>query len=281
MRQVLDTHTHVWNRARHPQGWIDPETMAAIYRDFTLAELEAALGEVGVHEAIVVQASHAISETEDILNGADSAAIVGVVGWVDRESPALADDLSRLQALPNGHKLVGIRHLLHVEPDPEWMLRATVSRGLNILAAANLPFDLVIRPDQLVLASMAVDKNPNVRFVLDHLAKPPIASGDLTRWQHAVRALAERPNVVAKLSGLTIEADWVAWTPGQIAAVLTTGLEAFGASRLMFGSDWPLVRLTGSYAGWLDTYLEWSEQLSPAEQSALDSANARQAYGLK
>ena len=144
--------------------------------------------------------------------------------------------------------------------------------------AAGLSFDLVVRPWQLPVATQVAAAHPELTFVLDHLGKPPIASGQLNRWRQDLDAIAALPNVAAKLSGLTIEADWLGWSPSHITPILDHALAAFGPERLMFGSDWPLVQLTGGYAPWLDCYLAWSGALSPSEQASMDASTARGAY---
>ncbi|UZX02944.1 amidohydrolase family protein [Arthrobacter sp. CDRTa11] len=282
-RNIIDSHTHVWNRSRHPQPWID-SSMSPINRDFSAEDLRSALSGVAsaglqVCKAVIVQAVNSDQETDDLLAAASEAGIDGVVGWVDVASDDLSDVLDRRRADPAG-KLVGLRHLAHLDPDPDWLGRSDVARGLTTIGNHGLPFDVVIRHWQLSAASKAIASKPEVSFVLNHLGKPPIASGDLSAWSSDLRALADCPNTVAKLSGLTIEANWKSWTYEEVAAVMDTALEAFGADRLMFGSDWPLVRLTGGYHSWLETYLQWSSSLSPSEQEALDRGTAAATYGI-
>jgi len=284
-RALLDAHTHVWTMARHPQAWIDPSTMAVIDRDFSVSDLVAAIDRAeseraSVTGAVIVQASNSLSETMDILTeAANVPEIEGVVGWVDLTSPSMERDLDQLEALVGGEKLHGIRHLAHEEEDERWLAGEDVDRGLDALGRRGLAFDLVVRAPQLGVAREVVLAHPGTRFVLDHLGKPPIASGELTAWEAGLRAIANAGNVVAKVSGLTIEADWASWSPASIRPVLDTALEAFGPERLMFGSDWPLVELPGGYSGWLDAYLDWSAGLSPSERLAMDSGTARRTYG--
>jgi L-fuconolactonase len=304
-RSIVDGHAHVWNRARTPIDWID-ESLPEIDRDFSVAELEQAGASaarrngVEIVGHVLVQALNDAGETDDLLRTAHGP----VVGWVDIAAAGAGDVAdadgsagaagasARLQALregPGGHRLAGIRHLAHVDPDPEWMLAPAVARGLDLLAAEGLTFDLVVRPWQLPMAVTVADAHPGLRLVLDHLGQPPaedpagIPSGGpsddtFACWQHDLAALARRPNVVAKISGVATRGEQAG--PGShLDRVLTTALDAFGPSRLMFGSDWPLVRLADDYPSWLELYLAWSGGLSVAEQHSIDSATARQTYG--
>ncbi len=171
-----------------------------------------------------------------------------MVGWADLSRPDTADQLRAAQGGPGGPALVAVRHQLQEEPDQQWLARPQVRAGLRAVAAAGLAYDLVISPHQLPLVTETVAALPEVRFVLDHAGKPAIASGDLSAWTADLRALAARPNVAVKLSGLVTEADWDSWTPGQLHPVMEYVLERFGPDRTMFGSDWPVCLLAASYA---------------------------------
>lgn len=281
-RTLLDGHLHTWERARHPQPWIDPETMPEIDRDFTIADAAAALRNNGTDRAVVVQSLNTTQETLDLLAGAAaSSAAAGVVGWVDLTADVPAQ-LAVLSAAPGGAGLVGIRHLAHLESDPTWLLRPDVSVGIDAVADAGLPMDVVVRAHQLPMAAQLADRHPRAHLVLDHLGKPPLQTGgaDLDRWAVDLGELARRRNVVAKVSGLTLEDDWKAWTPRGLARVVEVALATFGVDRLMFGSDWPLVELTGGYTRWRDAYLELTAGLSPGEQASLDSGTAHRVYGV-
>jgi L-fuconolactonase len=281
-RTLVDSHLHSWELARHPQPWIDPESMPEIDRDFTIADAATTVIGCGVAGAVVVQALNSTQETLDLLAGASSSSsVLGVVGWVDLIGDVPAQ-LAELRSAPGGSALVGIRHLAHLESDPSWLLRLDVSAGIDAVVAAGLPFDVVIRAHQLPVAAQLADHHPHARLVLDHLGKPPLLAGgaDLDRWTVDLAELARRDNLVAKVSGLTIEDDWKAWTPGRLAGVVEEALAAFGVDRLMFGSDWPLVNLTGGYVAWLDAYLGLTAGLSPDEQAIMDGVTARGVYGL-
>ncbi len=280
MRQVIDAHVHVWNRSEEPQEWIDPETMPEIDRDFTLDDLETTLQAEQVGTAVVVQSVNSSKETESLLTATLGPAVAGVVGWCDLTAPDVRDTLDRLTSMTNGARLVGIRHLAHLEPDERWLRRADVRRGLNAVADAGLVFDLVVNPQQLRTCAEVVDEHPGLEFVLDHLGKPPLRSGAIGEWADDLVGLAARENVSAKVSGLTMEADWKRWTPEDLASALEIAFASFGPDRLMFGSDWPLVRTSGGYASWLDAARVLTEHLSAGEHDAVFFETAARVYGV-
>ena len=272
---IVDSHVHMWQRSRTPQPWIDPETMRAIDRDFWVSDLEAEMGATGIDQAVLVQSANSAAETAQLLGVSQSRGILGVVGWIDLAAD-VPSQLDEIRHLPGGANLVGIRHLAHTDPDPMWLARHDVGTGLHALGAANLPFDLVISASQLRIATTVVAAHPEVVFVLDHLAKPPLRSGNLSQWKDDLAALAELPNVWSKLSGLAIETDWATWGVHDLEPVVELALEAFGPSRLMFGSDWPLVELTGGLSQWLQTAMTLT---SHSDSQAIFASNALGVYG--
>jgi L-fuconolactonase len=274
---TIDSHVHLWRRERTPQRWIDPDSMGAIDRDFWIDDLEAVLARHQIEGAVIVQASDSSLETSDLLEAALPATVAAVVGWVDLESPSVADDLEALRALPNAGRLAGIRHLAHIDPDPHWLARRSVSRGLDVLESAGLSFDLVVTPQQLGESATLAAEHPGITLVLDHLGKSPLRSGQLAEWEAGLGALAAHPNVFAKVSGLTIEADWNGWATSDLDHAITVALECFGPARLMWGSDWPLVELAGGYGAWLHAARDILSHLSGAEQAAIFSQTARAA----
>jgi L-fuconolactonase len=206
--------------------------------------------------------------------------VAGVVGWADLTSPAVADEIGRLRAGPGGDLLVGIRHLVQDEPDPDWLGRPDVRRGLRAVCAAGLTYDLLVRPGQLPAALAVTGALGNVRFVLDHGAKPEIAHRRLEPWASLIRALAARPNVICKVSGLVTEAG-PGWRRDQIAPYVDHLLDCFGPTRLLFGSDWPVCTLAASYAEVVAVARDaLALRLGPAELRAVFAANAVSAYGL-
>ncbi|TQS19594.1 amidohydrolase family protein [Microbispora sp. KK1-11] len=271
---AIDAHVHLWNRATDPQPWIDPTTMAAIDRDFTPGDLERMLDSAGVDAAVVVQASNSAAETRRLL-AHPSPRIAGVVGWTD----LTADVAAQLDGLDPAarRRLVGIRHLVHIDPDPDWLARPDVGRALDQLGARDLGFDLVVRWWQLPLAAAVVAAYPGVRFVVDHLGG--IAeSDDDAGWEAGLRELAGRPNTFAKISGL---AGLVNGGDGaRLRRVVDVALDAFGPERLMYGSDWPLAELGAGAVAWRRAVDELIGELSPAERQSIMSGAASVLYGL-
>ena len=285
---VIDAHHHVWDLAVRDQPWISGPAMAAIRRSFSLDDLRPHAAAAGVGATVLVQTVDVAAETPEMLAlAARDPLVAGVVGWTDLTSPAIADTLARLAACPGGGRLVSIRHQVQSEPDPDWLCRPDVIRGLRAVAAAGLCYDLVLRPHQLPAAVHAATAVPGLTFVLDHAGKPPVG-GDLTGWAAAVRDLAARPNTVCKLSGLVTEVV-PALAPGTrsdytvraaFAEVADAVLSAFGADRVMFGSDWPVCLLASDYAGVFGLARSLTTGLSPAERAAVFGATAARAYQL-
>ena len=206
--------------------------------------------------------------------------IAGVVGWMDLTAPDPAQALEYLGHAPGGQMLRGIRHLVQDEPDPDWLGRPEVRRGLAAVGAAALPYDLLVRPPQAEAALRLVREAPDQVFVLDHLGKPPVAEGELEPWAAWIRGMAAQPNVVGKLSGLVTEADWGTWTVPDLRPYTDIALEAFGPDRLMFGSDWPVCVLAGSYGEVFQTATDLTAELSVDERAAVFGGTATRVYGI-
>lgn len=278
---LVDAHVHVWDRARHAQPWIDPVAMAPIDRDFDLLALRADADAGSPPRVVLVQTVPVEAETRDLLQTArDDPLVAGVVGWVDLTGVAVADRLSGLVAADGGKRLVGVRHLLQDEPDPAWLDRPDARRGAQAVADAGLALDLVIRSHQLPAVVRLARALPGVRLVLDHLGKPPVAAGELEPWCTDIFALAGAPNATVKLSGLVTEAHWSSWSTEQIAPYCRAALEAFGPSRVMFGSDWPVARLATTYPRWLATARALTADLATDERHAVFAGTATRTYRL-
>lgn len=278
---LVDSHHHVWELGVRDQDWISGPQLAPLQRDFTLDDLRPEVSSAGVAATVVVQTVTVAEETPELLALADGSDLVaGVVGWTDLTSPGVADELARLRGLPGGGRLVGIRHQVQGEKDPEWLSRADVRRGLGAVADAGLAYDLVVLPHQLPACARVAALHPELTFVLDHLGKPPIASGALEPWASDVRALASLPNTVCKLSGMVTEAAWASWVPADLRPYAETVLDAFGAGRVLWGSDWPVCVLAASYGGVVGVARGLLAGLSPGERSAVFGGTARGVYGL-
>ncbi|KUO14810.1 amidohydrolase family protein [Streptomyces dysideae] len=278
---IVDAHHHVWDLSVRDQDWISGAELAPLRRDFTLADLAPEARAAGVTATVLVQTITVPDETPEFLAlAADSDLVAGVVGWTDLTAPDVAETLAELRAGPGGEHLVGIRHQVQGEPDPRWLVRPEVLRGLSAVAEAGLVYDLVVKPHQLAAAVEAAERLPGLTFVLDHLGKPPIASGELDPWAQQIRRLAALRNTVCKLSGMVTEADWGSWTVAALAPYADTVLDAFGPERLMFGSDWPVCRLAATYAEVIATERELTAGLGPAERHDVFTGTAARTYDL-
>ncbi|MFG3186637.1 amidohydrolase family protein [Streptomyces nigra] len=275
---IVDAHHHVWDLSVRDQDWITGPELAPLRRDFGLDDLLPEARAAGVGRTVVVQTVTVPEETPELLALAERhEPVAGVVGWTDLTRPDVAAELARLRELPGGRYLKGIRHQVQGEPDPGWLLRPDVRRGLTALEEAGLVHDLVVLPHQLPACVEAAARHPGLTFVLDHLGKPPIASGAREPWESAVRALAALPNTVCKLSGMVTEADHARWTVEDLRPYADTVLDAFGPARLMYGSDWPVCTLAASYGQVLDAARALT---GPADRSQIFERTAVRVYGL-
>ncbi len=278
---VVDAHHHVWDLSVRDQDWITGPDMTPLRRDFSLDDLRPEARAASVGATVLVQTITVAEETPEFLALADGSDLVaGVVGWTDLTAPGIADTLAELSELPGGDRLVGIRHQVQGEADPNWLLRPDVLRGLEAVAAAGLVYDLLVLPRQLPAAAEAVSRVPDLTFVLDHAGKPPIASKELEPWAGDIRTLAARPNTVCKFSGLVTEAAWATWTTADLAPYAETVVDAFGPDRLMFGSDWPVCRLAATYAEVVGAARTLTAHLSEDERTAVFETTAGRVYGL-
>jgi L-fuconolactonase len=223
--------------------------LAPIRKPFGPEDMRPLLSQNNVDRTVIVQTVPSVEETEEFLSVAAGIDFVaGVVGWVDLTDPAVGDTLAELKDSDNGKCLVGIRHQVHDEEDPDWLAREDVIRGIKAVGAAGLVYDLLSKQRELPACLAPVDANPDMRFVVDHIAKPLIAAGEMEPWSGRLAELAQRPNVYCKLSGLVTEADWKKWKPEEIKPYVDRVVELFGEDRVMFGSDWPVCLLASDYA---------------------------------
>jgi L-fuconolactonase len=272
---TIDAHHHFWKYDPVEYGWIDDD-MRAIRRDFLPADLKREIAAAGVDAVVSVQARQSLEETRWLLDlAAENDFIAGVVGWVPLVSPSVNDDLARFAASP---KLKSVRHVLQGEPDENYMLREDFNAGVRALARHELAYDVLILERQLPQTIRFVDGHPDQVFVLDHIAKPRIKDWQMSPWRDNIRELARRENVYCKISGMVTEADYRAWSGEQLRPYVDAVLEAFGPSRLMFGSDWPVCLVACGYARWANLVRGFVAQLSPAEQADLMGNTARRAY---
>jgi L-fuconolactonase len=278
---LVDAHHHVWDLAVRDQEWITGPELAPLRRTFSLSDLHPLAESSGVGATVMVQTVTVPEETPEMLaQAATDPLVAGVVGWTDLAAPDVTDALARLRELPGGGRLVGIRHQVQSEPDPRWLVREDVVRGLSAVAEAGLAYDLVILPHQLPAATAAARRLPGLRFVLDHIGKPGIAQGALEPWASQLRALAAEPNTFCKLSGLVTEADWRGWTVDDLRPFAETVVGAFGPDRVMYGSDWPVCTVAADYAEVLDAARALTLGLSVYERDDVFGGTAMHAYRL-
>ena len=271
---ILDSHVHLWDLAVRDQAWIPAGS--PIRRNFGICDLRSALAGTSVEGVILVQVINDADETADFIEYAKNVDIVsGVVGWADLTSP---DFRAALSALISTGCLLGIRHQALAEADPaDWLRSPEVRRSLAVVAAAGLPFDLMIRPGHFTAAREAARDHPSLQFVLNHLGKPPIAAGELEPWASGLRKLAAEPNIACKLSGLQTIAS-PDWTYGELAPYIDIALEAFGPSRLIFGSDWPVSSRVASYSSVCEVARAACSAMSGDERAAVLAGNASAIY---
>ena len=279
--RIVDAHHHLWDLGVRDQDWITGPALAPLRRDFLLSDYHSVADVNGVAASVVVQTVTVPGETPELLELAGvSDLLAGVVGWTDLTAPDIADRIAALTEMPGGAKLVGLRHQVQSEPDPDWLTRPDVLRGLGAIARAGLVSDLVIRAEQLGASARAAAAVPDLVFVLDHLGKPPIAAGHTEPWAQDLRGLAALPNTVAKLSGLVTEANWCHWKIADLRPYAEVALDAFGPARMMFGSDWPVCTLAASYPDVLAAARDLTAGLSSAEREAVFAGTATSVYGL-
>lgn len=275
---VIDAHVHLWDPSVRPYPWM--ADLPRLARRYDSRQLQDAARGAGVEHALLVQAASGEGETLELLDVAAAVPrlVVGVVGWVDLTASDVSDKIAVLGARPGGERLVGLRHQVEDEPT-DWLDRPDVRRGLRAVAATGLAFDLLVRPDQLPSAVRLVDDVDEGRYVLDHGAKPPIGGTGWDSWRTEIGALAQRPHVSVKLSGLLTQVPH-----GQPLALAVPAagvlLDLFGAERTAFGSDWPVSTLAAPYDQVMAFTHRAIADLDPAEQRAVLGGTATRVYGL-
>lgn len=269
----IDAHQHFWRYDPAQYPWI-PEG-APLHRDWLPADLTALQQPLGLYGSVAVQARQSIAESDWLLGLADAdPRVKAVVGWVDLRSENVSVDLERLARHP---KFVGVRHVVQDEPNDMFMLRPDFLRGIALLQPLGLTYDILIFPKQLDAAIELVARFPEQPFVLDHIAKPHIKDGTLSPWREQIRELAASPNVMCKVSGMVTEADHSAWKADDIRPYLDVVFEAFGTSRLMWGSDWPVCLFAASY----EQCLRLVEEYAAGNHADIFGGNCARFYGLK
>jgi L-fuconolactonase len=274
----IDSHQHFWKFDKVRHSWIGEE-MAVIQRDFLPEDLAPVLEKNGIDGCVLVQVDQTPEENEFQLgNAAEHDFIKGVVGWVDLQ----AEDIgNQLQALKGSEKLKGFRHILQGETDRALMLKPAFLNGIGKLRDFGFTYDILIFPDQLKYAAELVSQFPDQPFVLDHIAKPDIKNQSINDWERDIREFGKFENVYCKASGMVTEADWQQWEPEDFSPYLEVVFEAFGAGRVMYGSDWPVCLVAASYDRMLELVKDYTSKLSVHEQDLFWGGNATKFYNLK
>lgn len=275
----VDAHQHFWNLAKVDYPWLVP-AYGPIYANFGPRDLEPQLQAAGIDKTVLVQAANSDQDTVSMLTQSEDYDWIGaVVGWVPLLDPGQARrDLERYSKHP---KFRGMRHLIHEEPDPDWVVQPKVIEALKLLAEFNMVFEVVaVYPNHLKHVPFLAEQIPNLTMVIDHLAKPPIKQKEMGAWADQMAAAARYPNVYAKISGLNTAADWETWSAEDLKPYVDFAIEQFGANRLMFGSDWPVAILAGDYAKvWQETNRALHGH-SEAEAAAILGGTAERVYRL-
>ncbi|EIM77464.1 amidohydrolase 2 [Nitratireductor aquibiodomus RA22] len=275
MRRI-DAHQHFWKLSRGDYGWLTPE-LSAIYRDFLPDDLKPLMEAEGIDGTVLVQAAPSDAETDFMLSLADENAFIrGVVGWVDFESPDAPARIAELAAHP---RFKGLRPMIQDIPDPDWMLRPQLNAAFRALIDHGLVFDALVLPRHLKNLAVLVDRYPEMTVVIDHCAKPDIASGAMENWAEDMASLAKRQQVSCKLSGLVTEAG-EGWDREKLQPYADHVLTVFGPGRVIWGSDWPVCTLAASYSDWCEATAALLQRFDAADWEAILGANAGRIYGL-
>jgi L-fuconolactonase len=275
---IVDSHQHFWQVGRFAYPWMTDD-VEVLCQDYLPRALEPILRRCGVEKTILVQASNSVEETRWLLNLSDQYPfIAGVVGWVDLSGREVGHQLSEFIAHP---KFKGVRHLVESEPADDWLIQPEVINGLRRVASYNLSYDLLVHTRHLKHVRTVAESCPELSLVVDHLAKPPIANGEISDWAGAIKEVAANPNVSCKLSGLVTEASWTNWRIEDLKRFVDTALECFGPQRLMFGSDWPVCLRAASYDRVLEAFQSLLADLNEQERRCIFSGNATEFYRLQ
>jgi len=274
---IIDSHQHFWQVGHFDYPWMSAD-VPVLYRDYLPEALEPVLKECGVAKTVLVQASNSLAETYWLLSLAERHQfIAGVVGWVDLTDTAMETELEVLTANPT---FKGVRHLVESEPADDWLVQPQVLDGLRILEKHHVAFDLLVHTRHLKHLRTVAQTCPDLRLVVDHMAKPPVASGEVGEWARALKEVAAYPNISCKLSGLVAEVNVTSWSKEDLRPFVDRALELFGPKRMMFGSDWPVCLLAASYDQVLDSFQSLLADLSEEDRGRIFGENVSAFYQL-
>lgn len=272
----IDAHHHVWDYDPLLHAWID-DSMAVIQRSFSASDLQPLLEEAGIDGTVLVQVNQNLEETHSFVSIANEHAFIkGVVGWIDLTAPDLEEQLKMLK---KHKKLKGFRHIAQAE-SPDYLSRPEIIKGIAALGRQGYTYDILIKPHQFEAAIALAKACPDQALVVDHIAKPYIKEGKIDQWKKDMISMAAHEQVYCKLSGIITEADWQEWTTDEIRPYLDVAMDAFGADRLMFGTDWPVCLVAGSYKEVVELIEKYTNELSVHEQAAIWGGNAVKFYEL-
>ena len=277
---IIDCHQHLWDLSKVEYSWLVP-AYGPLYRTYLAPELEPQIKEAGVTATIMVQSANSYADTVYMLDQADVYTwMIGVVGWTNLLDPA--DTAKAIERFSQNRHFRGVRHLIHEEPDPHWLLQPAVWESLSLLAEAGYTFDVVAtKHEHLECLPTVSEQVPGLRMVLDHLAQPPFQAGELGQWGEDMRMLAANPNIYAKISGLgTASGNWDGWTADSVRTVVHWTIDLFGTQRCMLGGDWPVSVLAGGYVKAFTAYKQLLAERSQADQEQISYKTAMAFYGV-
>lgn len=276
---IIDSHQHFWDRSQpFEYSWLDSPELAPINRNFLPSDLEPLLNSCGIDKSVIVQTQHKIEENHWALKLAeDNSIIAGVVGWVDLASPDCEEQLLQFKDDP---KFVGIRHVTQDEPNDDFIIQPSVMNGLKVLEKHRFPFDLLFYTKHLKHAATLGKELPDLPMVINHLSKPNIKEHQIDEWEKDLEEAAKFPNMHCKLSGMITEANWESWTVDDLRPFVEIAIEAFGPSRCMYGSDWPVCLLAGEYERMYSAITEILSELSDSEKAEIFGGTAIRFYNL-
>lgn len=274
---IIDSHQHFWKYNPVQHSWIDNE-MAAIRRDYMPEDFQKIIQENNIEGCIAIQADQTLKETDFLLELASKYSFIkGVIGWVDFRAKTIDEKLEYYSKFP---KIKGFRHVVQGESDPNFLLRSKFLEGIAKLEVYGFVYEILVYPPQLGSVLEFIKKFPNIKFIINHVAKPYIKDGFFDGWAVLMTEIAKYPNVYCKLSGMNTEADYKAWTLEQLVPYMEHVLNIFGTDRVIYGSDWPVCLVAGSYKETLEIVTNFIVSLSPTEQLAIIRENAIKFYNL-
>ena len=280
----IDSHHHLWDLAISPRPWLAGDMLAGISRTFSMKDFYAERASAQIDQSILVQTISEYDEMKEFFAvAAEHESVVGVVAWIDMSSTDCFQQLEKYLDLPGADRLVGIRDGAQGRADAQWLAGDQIAVNARKLAEKDLAFDLLVDPSNLAASTQLVSRCPDTTFVLDHIGKPNIAKGDqseLATWSHSINELAKNKNVSCKISGMVTEADWKVWEEKDFKRYFDVVLNAFGADRIMYGSDWPVCKLAATYEQVAELAEFLIQDLSPSEKEKFWALNAKKAYGM-